>query len=389
MMRPKVKPEHSGYRAQDGTVRLGSVVYGIGVEIADPSGWVWSLVEAMDGTRTVTELADVVSAAHPQVSASDVARAVADLYEAGHLEDADAPAPALTPQQVDRYSRGVPLLRWLDRTPRRSAWEMQEALDRSRVLLVGLGGTGGYAAQALVASGVGHLHCVDPDVVGLSNLNRQPLYRERDIGRFKAEVAAQDLGALNSDVEVTCERRLVEGPQDVADLLGGGAGPYDLLLMCADQPPQIRRWANQACLASGTAWVDGGYRGPLATAGVHVPGVGGCWECVRDGEIRRRDLGVAPGEDPAAASPRMPWNPTTAITAGLSGLLVAHAAISLLTGAPPLEPGFLFGVNLAALEDPVLLRSARLPDCPACGDRANAAIDRAGAGERPISGAPE
>ncbi|MFJ6380082.1 HesA/MoeB/ThiF family protein [Kitasatospora sp. NPDC092039] len=375
LVRPRVKPEHSGYRAKDGTVRLGSVVYGIGVEIEDPDGWVWTLVDAMDGTRTVPELAELVCGAHPQVSVADAAGAVAALYEAGHLEDADAPAPDLTAREQERYSRGVPLLRWLDRTPRRSAWQMQEDLRRSRVLLVGLGGTGGYAAQALVASGVGHLRCVDPDTVGLSNLNRQPLYRERDIGRSKAEAAEEDLRALNSDVEVTCERRLVEGPGDVADLLGSGAEPYDLLLMCADEPPEVRRWTNQACLESGTRWVDGGYRGPVTTAGVYVPGTGGCWECVRTSEINRRDLGLAPGQDPAVASPRRPWNPVTAVTAGMSGLLVAHAAITLLTGAPPLEPGVMFGINLGALDDPVLLRSPRQPDCPACGTGAGPAVD--------------
>ncbi|MFJ9777195.1 HesA/MoeB/ThiF family protein [Kitasatospora sp. NPDC101157] len=368
--RPRVKPEHSGYQAQDGTVRLGSVVYGIGVEIEDPEGWVWTLVDAMDGTRSVPELADLVSTSHPQITRADVTQAVTDLYEAGHLDDGAAPDPNLSARQMERYSRGVPLLRWLDRSPRPSAWQMQEQLCQARVLLVGLGGTGGYAAQALVASGIGHLHCVDPDTVSLSNLNRQPLYRERDIGRYKAEVAATDLASLNSDVEVTCERRLVEGPEDIADLLRAGAGPYDLLLMCADNPPEIRRWANEVCLRTGTAWVDGGYRGPVATAGVHVPGTGGCWECIRTAEIRRRELGLSPGEDPAVASPRRPWNPVTAVTAGLSGLLVAHAALSLLTGAPPMEPGTMFGINLAALHDPVLLHSGRLPDCPACGTSA-------------------
>ncbi|NUS17786.1 MAG: ThiF family adenylyltransferase [Streptomyces sp.] len=362
-----MKPEHSGYRTVSGTVRLGSVVYGIGVEIEDPDGWVWALVEALDGTRTVDEAARLVAAAHPEVTAAEAAQAVADLAEAGHLEDGAAPPPGLTPQEQERYSRGVPLLRWLDRGPRRSAWEMQERLRASRVLLVGLGGTGGYASQALVASGVGHLHCVDPDTVELSNLNRQPLYREGDIGRPKADAAARTLRALNSHVEITVERTAVEGPDGLAALLAAPARPYDLLLLCADQPPAIRRWANQACLSSGTPWIDGGYRGPLASVGVYAPGSSACWVCLRMGESERRDLGLAPGQEEEAASPRMPWNPVTAVTAGLSGLLIAHAATALLTGAPPMEPGFRYGINLAALEDPDVERFPRRPDCPACG----------------------
>ena len=53
----------------------------------------------------------------------------------------------------------------------------------------GVGGTGGAAARDLVASGVGHLHCVEPDVVELSNLNRQTLFREDDLGRPKLDAA--------------------------------------------------------------------------------------------------------------------------------------------------------------------------------------------------------
>ncbi|MGW5355551.1 HesA/MoeB/ThiF family protein [Streptomyces sp. NPDC004031] len=367
MLRPRVKPEHSGYRTVDGKVRLGSVVYGIGVEIDDPDGWVWALVRALDGTRTAPEAARLVAAAYPAVTAAEAEQAVAELAEAGHLEDAAAPAPALSAREQERYSRGVPLLRWLDRGPRRSAWEMQERLRAARVLLIGLGGTGGYAAHALVASGVGHLHCVDPDTVELSNLNRQPLYRESDLGRAKAEAAGEALRAVNSEVEVSCEPTRVTGPGDVTALLGAPAVPYDLLLLCADRPPEIRRWANAACLASGTPWIDGGYRGPLASMGVYVPGSGPCWVCLRAGEVERRELALAPGQDEEAASPRMPWNPVTAVTAGLSGLLIAHAATALLTGAPPMEPGFRYGINLAALEEPDVERHPRRPDCPACG----------------------
>jgi ThiF family len=130
----------------------------------------------------------------------------------------------LSPAEQERYSRGVTLLRRLDRSPRRSAWEMQERLREVRILLIGLGGTGGYCAQALVASGVGHLHCVDHDTADLSNLNRQPLSRERDIGRPKLDAALEDLRALNHHPEVTGDRRRVAGPEDLAMLLDSGPG---------------------------------------------------------------------------------------------------------------------------------------------------------------------
>lgn len=377
MRRPRIKPEHRAYRTVDGHVRIGSVVHGIGAEVKDPDGWVWTLVEAMDGTRDVDGVVAEVSRRHPQAgpSAADLVGAMTDLMSAGYVEDAGAAPPAeLSERERERYGRGMTLLRWMDLTPRESAWEPQLRLRRARVLLVGVGGTGGAAARDLVASGVGRLHCVEPDVVELSNLNRQTLFREEDLGTPKIDAALTALRALNPHTTVTGERREVRGPRDLADLLAGPSdgsdevpAAYDVLLLAADRPAVIRRWANRVCLASGTPWAEAGYRGPLVSVGVFAPGRGACWECLRSAESERRDLRLAPGQDEDVASPRMPWNPVNAVTAGLSGSLLAHAAIMLLCGIPPVDPGCRFGLNLMVPGDPVQQRSERRPDCPACG----------------------
>lgn len=370
LLRPRIKPEHRAYRTVDGNVRIGSVIYGIGAEIEDPDGWIWTLTEVMDGTRTAEGITAEMTAAHPAVPRDAVSAAITDLREAGFVDDAAAPLPAgLGDRDRVRHARGVALLRWMDLSSRASPWNAQLRLRQARVLVLGVGGTGGAAAQMLVASGVGKVHLVDPDVVELSNLNRQLLYREADIGQPKIDAALAALRALNSDVTVTGERREVGGPDDLVALLApvDRRSRYDLLVLGADRPPEIRRWANRVCLALEVPWVEGGYRGPLVTAGVHVPGEGPCWECQRAGEDERRDLRLRPGQSEDAASPRMPWNPASAVTAGLSGTLVAHAALAVLSGVPPMEPGFRYGVNLMALGDPVLQRHARRPDCPACG----------------------
>ncbi|EHN80109.1 putative hydroxylacyl-CoA dehydrogenase [Streptomyces coelicoflavus ZG0656] len=389
MRRPRIKPEHRAYRTVDGHVRIGSVVHGIGAEVRDDDGWVWTLVQVMDGTRSAPDVVAEVAGRHPELRlpAPDIAQAMTDLTDAGYVEDAGAEPPAeLSERERERYGRGMTLLRWMDLRPRDSAWEPQLLLRRAEVLLVGVGGTGSAAARDLVASGVGRLHCVEPDVVELSNLNRQTLFREEDLGRPKLDAALTALRVLNPDVEVTGERREVRGPADLEDLLTGarGASGYDALLLAADRPAAIRRWANQVCLATGTPWAEAGYRGPLVAVGVFTPGRGACWQCLRDAEAERRDLRLGPGQDEDAASPRMPWNPANAVTAGLSGGLLAHAALMLLCGVPPVEPGCRFGLNLMMPGDPVLQRSPRRPDCPACGRTENgpAPAARSGSGDR-------
>ncbi|MET7568217.1 ThiF family adenylyltransferase [Streptomyces sp. NPDC005492] len=389
MRRPRIKPEHRAYRTVDGNIRIGSVVYGIGSEVRDPDGWLWTLVETMDGTRNLAEIVDEVTRRHPQLRlpAPDIVQAMTDLTGAGFVEDAGAQPPAeLSARERERYGRGMTLLRWMDLRPRESAWEPQLRLRRARVLLIGVGGTGGAAARDLIASGVGRLHCVDPDVVELSNLNRQTLFRERDVGTAKVDAAVRELRALNSGVVVTGERREVRGVGDLEALLAGGgdggsgvagapgepATPsnetpaYDVFLLAADRPAVIRRWANRVCLDHGMSWAEAGYRGPLVSVGVFTPGRGGCWECLRIAEAERRELRLAPGQDEDVASPRMPWNPANAVTAGLSGGLLAHAAIALLCGVPPVDPGCRYGLNLMVPGDAIMQRSGRRADCPAC-----------------------
>lgn len=366
MEHPRIKPEHDAFRTRDGKVRIGGGVHGIAAEIEDPDGWAWSLVSACDGSRTRAAIVAEVRRAHPYLSEAETADALEDLIASGHVEDAAAPAPReFSPRELERYARNAQYFRWTDPLPRESIWDVQLKLKRSRVLVVGVGGAGGAAALALAAAGVGHLHCVDFDTVELSNLNRQTLYTEADIGRPKVEAAVERLHRSNSDITVTGEHLRIGQMEDFFPLLEG----RDLMVLGADGPDGIRHWANRACLKTGTPWVEGGYHGPNMVTGGYVPGEGPCWECLRLAEGRAHDLRLGSGDDIEKALPRAPGHPVIAVTAGISGQLKAHWAIALLTGAAPVRPGSAWGINLMAPGEPPVVSYPRQPDCPACGDR--------------------
>jgi molybdopterin-synthase adenylyltransferase len=366
-LRPRVKFEHLPVRHGCGSVRIGSDVEGIGIDVPDADGWLWTLLTLLDGSRTVEQVVDDLVPLFPAHPESHVRKAIHFFAAAGYLEDADEPDPVgLSDGERERYGRSRSLLRWMTRTSFRPSWEAQLRLRRAQVTVVGVGGAGATAALALVMSGVGHVRCVDPDLVELSNLNRQVLYLERDIGRPKAEAAVERLREYNSDVLVTGERTMVDG----VDVLRRFAARCDVLVLTADQPGDIRSWANQACHMVGTPWVYGGYVGPRATFGTYRPGLGPCYDCGRVAERQRL----------AALPPRTLWSPPTAeahhdaanaVTAGMAGLLIAHAAMSTITGTPELPVNCQYTVNLVTLDDIRRIGPTEpRPDCPTCGRRA-------------------
>ena len=133
----------------------------------------------------------------------------------------------------------------------------QEKLQRSRVLLVGVGALGTHIASCLVRAGIGHLWLVDRDVVELDNLQRQVLFDEDDIAANlpKAEAAAAKLSRINS--EVTVEPVVVDVNHSNIEHLTAGA---DLLLDGTDNF-EVRFLLNDASLESGIPWIYAGVIG--------------------------------------------------------------------------------------------------------------------------------
>lgn len=363
MRRPKIKSEHRPVRHREGRIRIGGAVPGIATDILDPDGWVWALLASLDGTRSVDQVVADLVHRYPAHSGHDVREAIVDLLNAGYLEDAAEEDPPLTTRQIERYSRTQSLFQWMDRTPRASRWHAQLLLHQARVTVIGLGAVGSTAAWDLVASGIGHLHCVDPDRVEVSNLTRQHLYTEQDDGRLKVDAGIARLRQHNSDVHLTGDASMVDSPGALRAL----AADCDVLLIAADQPAEIRSWANQACLHTGTAWVHGGYRGPRASVGLYRPGRGPCYDC---GYLEhRRLLATLQFLPTTPASDREP-SAANAVTGGVAGHLAAHAVISLITGVPALPVNCQFGINLVTLTaSGPIGPTAPLPDCPACGRR--------------------
>jgi molybdopterin/thiamine biosynthesis adenylyltransferase len=374
MRRPKIKDTHNPIRFADGRIRIGGAHFGVAAEISDEHGVTWGLLGLMDGTRGQDEIVAELVADRPELDTDSVREAVDAIVAAGYVEDAAAEPPAgIDPEDVERYARGMNYYSWIDLEPRSTPWDVQRALKGARVTVLGLGGAGSAVAASLVASGVGHVHCVDADVVERSNLNRQLLYVEDDIGSSKVATAVARLRALNSSVEVTGEEAWIETEDDLVALMRD----RDLFMLCADRPDprSLLLWTSDAAARTRTPWISCFYNGPMVVTGTFVPFEVPCYRCLRHwAETEGRDA------DAGETLLDTYTNAVTAPTAGLTGNFAAYEAINFLGGLRPQTIGRLYHFNLVAFDHFYFVEPPFWADCPTCGERARGAMP-AGAAE--------
>ncbi|PSL52827.1 bacteriocin biosynthesis cyclodehydratase domain-containing protein [Saccharothrix carnea] len=359
MLRPRIKNVHRPFALPGNRIVIGLMQHGIASEIEDDEDRTLErILVLMDGTRDVDAICADVARTHPGVDPDSVREVVDDLTANGFVEDAGAPTP-VSAREADRYASPRHYFAWIDSTPRSSPYEIQARLKHASVALLGLGGTGSAVASGLVASGVGHLHCADFDTVEESNLCRQLLYDEADVGAPKVDRAVARLRAMNSLVEVTGEERRVTGADDVAELMAG----RDAFVLCADQPqPDIMRWTNEAALRTGTPWFVSLYTGPMAVVGGYVPGETGCWECLfrwMNTQEHVSDSRVLFQGDRA--------NAVIAASASVSGHLCALEVIYHLGGLPTQVRGRVLHWNFADWGHHYFIDVPHDADCPSCG----------------------
>jgi len=220
----------------------------------------------------------------------------------------------------------------------------QQRLKAARVAIVGLGGVGAPAALYLAAAGAGVLRLIDHDAVALSNLQRQIVFSEADVGRPKVAAGAARLAALNAHVEIEeAAERLT--PDNAAWLLEG----CDLVIDGTDDFG-TRFAVNAACVAAGIPLVSGALGRWSGQVGVFAGRP--CYRCL---------VAEAPPEAETCARVGV-----VGALAGVVGSMAALEAIKLIAGAgQPLAGRLLIYDGLAGTARTVGV--AADPACPVCG----------------------
>jgi molybdopterin-synthase adenylyltransferase len=189
----------------------------------------------------------------------------------------------LTPSERERYDRQIMI--------GEIGQEGQEKLKRSRVVIAGAGGLGSPIAIYLTAAGIGMIRMIDHDQVTLSNLNRQILHWEEDIGRKKVDSARTKLRSLNSAVEIEAIAETVtEG--NVSQLVEG----FDVIVDAMDNLP-TRYILNRCAIQKNIPFFHGAVNGFEGRVMTIIPGETACLRCMYRGPVPQEKfpvIGVAP-----------------------------------------------------------------------------------------------
>jgi molybdopterin/thiamine biosynthesis adenylyltransferase len=247
----------------------------------------------------------------------------------------------LDPTQLDRYSRHIIM--------EDVGSEGQAALLDASVLVVGAGGLGSPILQYLAAAGVGSIGVADDDVVELSNLQRQVVHGDADVGRKKVDSAADFVADLNPDVDVRTHDVRV-----TADTVAELVGAYDFVVDATDNF-QTRYLVNDACTLAGVPFSHGSvfkFEGQVTTfAGTEDSP---CYRC------------IFPEAPPPGTVPDCSTAGVLGVLPGVVGCLQATETLKATVGVGDLLDGRL--VFFDALE--MAFDTVEIPgreDCPVCG----------------------
>lgn len=246
----------------------------------------------------------------------------------------------LNDEQLERYARHIAI--------KEVGQEGQQKLLDSKILVIGAGGLGSPALMYLASAGVGTIGIADGDIVDLSNLQRQIIHSDSDIGIPKVQSAKNTINAMNPDIKVNTYYMTVN-ESNIMNLISD----YDFILDCTDNF-KSKFLINDSCVMSGKPFTHAGilrFEGQLMT---YIPQKSPCYRCV---------FGNPPPPD---AVPTVKQAGVIGAVCGTIGTLQALEAIRYILGTGDLLCGYMLTFNALTMDFRKIKLPRRSENCSVC-----------------------
>jgi len=245
------------------------------------------------------------------------------------------------------------------------SWD-QEKIQNGKAIIGGIGALGTVIATNLAMIGIGELVLIDMDTIELSNLSRQLLFRKEHIGKYKSEIAAQELLKINPDVKIT---PFVGRVQKTPEKLFLQNSKQKVVILEGFDNFDARRWINSRAIFENIPLVSGGMYGMLGNVQVVFPGETACLDC--QPLIPEKQLQKActlPGKERKKQdSPNNNYLPAIASVSTVIGGIMTQEALKVIIGKKDsVIRDYLFWDGMSETFQRVPL--SRRDDCVSCSE---------------------
>ena len=300
---------------------------GIAIEMEDESRFIEYVCKLMDGKKTFLEIEQTLFLEFPKetpflqelLTVLDNEYLLEDTltHHHGNLSDYD----------LERWSRNIEFLGAHCKIDS-NKYLLQQKIKSQNIVILGLGGVGSNVLYNLTAMGVSNITAIDCDLVELSNLNRQIIYNETDVGQPKATVAQKRISDFSPKANIKFITQKITSGEDIEQLLSKN----DLVIAAIDHPrDKVMDWVNSACISKNSTFICGALDSHAAMCYTVIPQVTGCIECWKSNAKKSRflfqDL-IKKEHFNHSLSPNVAIMPLISITAGI----VANEALKIITG---------------------------------------------------------
>lgn len=362
MYKPKFNPIYSFRYISKNLLRLGNTPDKI-VEIEDEDGSIKMLLALMDGSRELTRIVDEVCLHYPDISEMEIIAAVEEFNNLGFLLHTDPNQHILGPTELERFKGNVNYMSHFS-PPNMDPSYFQEKISNARITIIGMGAFGCSLLFNLAGLGVRNVRIIDFDTVDLSNLNRQLLFNEKDIGKLKIDAAKEFMKAFYSSMDIETINQKIDQNTLIEPMIEGS----DFVILAADQPfLLLQRWVNEACVNKGIPFISGGINISMGQYNTIIPGETGCVDCMHIHNFKENDDYLSIVQRTLEENFIPPNTATAPNLMMITGIIASEVYKFLTALEKPLSLGKLLRYDFMNYETTKIREWEIQVDCPTCG----------------------